>query len=517
MVDAEDDSVYDDQDQLDYVASISADEAYKDSEQASSAKPDPKDVLPQSGSPINAVGDLTKGKAGELGESVGGELGKEAAEVGVDAAKVAAGAATGDATAVAQGAAGIANSRVGRFAAAVNWGAGIAASLINPATLVVIGITLAILALSFSTMSVVQTIGRNDNSCEGKSDCSAAEMEKCGDFAISSSFSGGAFPAAGSDDAIKATYSLLKSAGLSDADAYLMTAVAGAESGWNPKAKTPGGSYIGLFQFGAGTAAGAGFSHADMLRADKAAAAAAKIYKSRGPQPWAGWPGSNLSILYPKSNPRAKIISTWTTKSNRVKSVLGGQGLKLDGSHKAGEGGIVPGWGVKGVNGEPPYSDSSATLGNVGGDCMGANGTCGPECAKALQGAKAKIGNCKGWNGRCAAFVARASWGSGWCGPVPASPGGCWARNGLTLAKRHNQANKVTDWKSVPAGAILIRDAMNTPYGHTAIMSDKPGYAITTAAEGVAAGNCIVEVNIEGKFDENRYFWVDPKFFKSRM
>lgn len=356
----------------------------------------------------------------------------------------------------------------------------IIASLINPMTLIVLGIAFVVSALVFGGLATVQTVGRNDNSCKKGEDCSVAKR-----VASCEAEGGGLSSSASIEEKAGQAAQAAYSAGFRGKDLLTMVMIAYGESSWNNNATnsyTENGvrHYVyGLWQISDIH----GVKEIDMRNPSKNAGEAWKIYKA------AGGTGTGGS---------ASRFNAWSayTGSNWAKIKSDSEQIAIDAIQKV-------------TNGTELSIDESC--GSSGG-----NGTCGPACDKALAGAKAMLNNCDGWNGLCASFVARAAGYGAWCGPVNAwqdGNGSCSAVDGLIQAKKKGVANKVTDWNSVPAGALLLRGP--TPggsiHGHVAIMSDKTGYVITTAAEGAPAGNCIKEYKLSStSFNINYYYWVDP-------
>lgn len=276
-----------------------------------------------------------------------------------------------------------------KWSTRVNQGTQAITSVINPVTGIILLVIVVVVALVVYASAASQTLGRNSNACKNGEDCSIAKGQAVPNCSSSISILGsggseftGAWPEPGSPEAIGATYKLLVQAGLSEPDAYLLTAIVGLESNWNPNppGQTASSPYAGLFQMGVSEASAyGGYSAADRLDPVKAADMGAKLYMARGAQPWAGWPGSNLSILYASSNPRDAIINTWKTSIvSKVQQVLGGPGFSIGtandydgpGTGKSGKG--FAAWGVKGVTGDPPYGTGTVAVSTDGGStCVG--------------------------------------------------------------------------------------------------------------------------------------------------
>lgn len=357
--------------------------------------------------------------------------------------------------------------------------------LINPLTLIIIGVILAIVVAIFGVLGFVQTIGRNEHACADKTDCSVAEaVGSCEDSINAGNFSGwpaGAEPR--SKEAGKAVLALVENTfkgvpGWTEEHTWNMVTISWFESGWDPNAMNGKSSATGLFQV---LASHDGSKSREAFKDPQFNADWAKrLYiGSNGFTPWAVWPGTHLK------DSGNQDAGTFNNQKREVKALLGGE---------TGGGNVI----------------------SVGGCASGAVGTCGPGCDKALAGAKAMLNDCNGWDNACAAFSGRAAGWTSWCGPVSASEdgnGSCSAADGYFKAKRLGAANPITDWNTVPAGAFLIRPQMpgGSIHGHVAVMSDKPGYVYTTVAEGAPAGTCIKEFKLtDTRFDIKLYVWVDP-------
>lgn len=356
-------------------------------------------------------------------------------------------------------------------------------------------VVVLLMVLAGASKGVFQTLGRNSNACVNGEDC--AVDKKVDDCAVGTSPDGTgqtswpANAAPGTKAAIRAVYDLLLAGGFSADAAYEMTILAGPESTWNPRAGN--GSYRGLFQIGLDKINTYKLGN-DLYDPVTNIKYAKKLYDNRKFADWQAHPSATAlhAPHYANAPTTAQVQANWERNKALVREALG------------------PG-------GSDSSTGSSGECSNSSGAWTGA--TCGDDCTKVLKKAEQALGDCSGvlpngasyggsgWHNECLAFTQLIS---DWAGVPTGCRGLGTAAAAHACVERSGKGNVITDWNTVPAGAIILRKGGT--YGH-AMIAAGGGMVITTYTSGTPNGECVYKVPgsaTQGGFPISNFLWVAP-------